>query len=226
MLIAGGLILGGPAFSFTFADQAIAQMMGNGGIMGMQSMMITQGQPVSVERAIQMMHNTPSYTKVVSHNNTIIFGSRNINIVALAMMRDTAINLTGMKPPSYSKGDVFVMYGLINPTLIIPKGASVQFSVINLDDDHYHNLLISSVSPPYPYMAMMSSMGTMSSNSEDGVQSNPPPVMASFLPPVDHSSAHEYSYGLTFDQSGTLWYVWTYPEHAQEGMYGKIIVTD
>ena len=44
MLIAGGLILGGPAFSFTFADQAIAQMMGNGGIMGMQSMMITQGQ--------------------------------------------------------------------------------------------------------------------------------------------------------------------------------------
>lgn len=34
ILIADGLVLGGLSFSFTSADQAIAQMMGNGGMMG------------------------------------------------------------------------------------------------------------------------------------------------------------------------------------------------
>ena len=82
-----------------------------------------------------MMHNTPSYAKVISHNNTIIFGSKNTNVLALAMGRDTAINLTAIQPPSYSKGDVFVIDGLINPTLVIPKGTSVQFTVAVL-----HNL--------------------------------------------------------------------------------------
>jgi rusticyanin len=128
------------------------------------------------------------------------------------MGRDRAINLTAMQPPSYSKGDVFVIYRLINPTIVVPKGSSVQLSVINLDDDMNHNLVISSVSPPYPYMAMMSSM-----------QSN---GMMSFLPPTNQgSAAHEYSYTLTLDQSGNLWYLCTYPSHAQDGMYGKILVT-
>jgi hypothetical protein len=52
--------------------------------------MTTQGQPVSVQQAIEMMHSTPSYTKVISHNNTIIFGSKDTNIVALAMMPERA----------------------------------------------------------------------------------------------------------------------------------------
>ncbi len=225
MLIAGGLILGGLAVPFTSRDQAIAQMMGNDGMMGMQNMMITQGQLVSVRHAIQMMHNASSSSKVISHNNTVIFGSENTKVVALAMGRDRATNLTAMQPPSYSKDDVFVIDGLINPTLVVPKGTFVQFEVINLDDDEYHNLMISSFSPPYPYMAIMLSMGTMMSNLQGGVQSKSYPVVMSFLPPVEHSSAHEYSYGLTLDQSGSLWYMCNYPGHAQDGMYGKILVT-
>jgi hypothetical protein len=43
---------------------------------GMQNMMTTQGQTVSEQQAIQMMHNTPSYAKVISHNNTIILAVR------------------------------------------------------------------------------------------------------------------------------------------------------
>jgi len=159
-----------------------------------------------------MMHNAPSYAKVISHNNTIIFSSKDPSIVALAMMHERAVNLTGLMLPSYSKGDVFVIYGLINLTLVIPKGSSVQFRIINLDDGMNHDLSISSVRPPYPYIAMMSSM-----------QSN---GMISFLPPTDEGVAHEYSYTLTLDQSGNLYYLCTYPSHAQEGMYGRIIMTD
>jgi len=157
-----------------------------------------------------MIHNTPSYAKVISHNNTIIFSSKDPSIVALAMMPERAVNLTGMMLPIYSKGDVFVIYGLVNPTLIIPKGSSVQFRIINLDDGMSHDLVISSVRPPY--MAMMSSM-----------QSN---GMMSFLPPTDDGLAHEYSHTLTLDQSGNLYHLCTYPSHAQEGMYRRIIMTD
>jgi len=180
--------------------------------MAVQNIMTIQGHPVSVQQAIQMMHNTPSYAKVISHNNTIIFSSKDPSIVVLAMMHERAVNLTGLMLPSYSKGDVFVIYGLINPTLVIPKGSSVQFRIINLDDGMNHDLAISSVRPPYPYIAMMSSM-----------QSN---GMMSFLPPTDEGVAHEYSYTLTLDQSGNLYYLCTYPSHAQEGMYGRIIMTD
>jgi hypothetical protein len=38
--------------------------------------MTIQGQPIPVQQAIQMMHDKPSYAKVISHNNTIIFGSK------------------------------------------------------------------------------------------------------------------------------------------------------
>ena len=180
--------------------------------MAVQNIMTIQGHPVSVQQAIQMMHNTPSYAKVISHNNTIIFSSKDPSIVALAMMYERAVNLTGLILPSYSKGDVFVIYGLINPTLVIPKGSSIQFRIINPDDGMNHDLSISSVRPPYPYIAMMSSMQSTG--------------MMSFLPPTDEGLAHEYSYTLTLDQSGNLYYLCTYPSHVQEGMYGRIIMTD
>jgi len=220
VFLRGGII---QSSLFTSYSLQMLGMMGTN-MNGMQNMMTTQGQLVSVQQGIKMMHKTPSDTKVISNNNTIIFGSKDAKIVALAMMPERAVNLTGMKPPSYSKGDVFVIYGLINPTLVIPKGTSVQFDVINLDDDTYHNMLIPSVTPPYSDISMMPSTRMMLSNSQAGMQSNPSPAMTSFLSPVDHSSAHEYSYRLILDQSGSLWYMCTYPGHAQ-GMYGKILVT-
>ena len=189
MLILGESMCGGLSyvFAFTYIHQAGAQMM-DARMMGSNinltpNMMKTQGQLVSVQEAIRMMHDIPVYAKVNSHNNTITFDTKDVKIVALAMMSDKAINLTRMQPPSYSKGDVFVISGLINPTLLVPKDASVQFTVVNLDDGMYHNLLISSVSPPYPYMAM-SSMGITSSYSQGSFHSNPSLTMMSLLPPV------------------------------------------
>ena len=230
VMILEGSICGGFSyvFAFTYIHQAGVQMM-DSGMMGSninvtRNMMKTQGQLVSVQDAIRMMHDIPVYAKINSHNNTITFDAKDVKIVALAMMSDKAINLTRTQPPSYSKGDVFVISGLINPTLVVPKDASVQFIVVNLDDGMYHNLLISSVSPPYPYMAT-SSMGINSSYPQGSFHSNPSLTMTSLLPPVEHSSAHEYSYRLIFDQVGSLWYFCTNPSHAQEGMYGKIIVT-
>jgi rusticyanin len=189
-------------------------MGGYGGMMGagMGQGSISTGQSVGIQQAVQMMRSIPAYAKVISSNNTVVFDSNDFSVVVLALMPDEAVNLTGTQPPSYATDDVFVIYGLINPTLIVRSGASIQFTVVNLDDDMYHNLVVSSQGPPYGYMSMQ---GMMSGNSMP------------YLPPANYSqnSAHEYSYTLTLNQPGTLWYICTYPEHAESGMYGRIIVT-
>ena len=172
----------------------------------------SNGQPITIERAIQTMQNTPSYAEVIPNNNTVIFESQKFNVFVLALMPDKAVNITGRQPPSYATDDVFVIYGLINPTLVIRSGSSVQFTVVNLDDDMFHNLVVSAYGPPYGSMSMQ---GMMSGN------------WMPYLPPADYSqsSAPEYSNTLTLSQPDTLWYICTYPGHAESGMYGKIIVT-
>ena len=184
---------------------------GYSGMMGQGT--VSNGQPVTIEQAIQTMRNIPSYAKVIPSNNTIVFESRQFNVFVLALMPDKAVNITGRQMPSYATDDVFVIYGLINPTIVVKSGASLQFTVVNLDDDMYHNLVVSTYGPPYGYMSMQ---GMMSGD------------WMPYLPPANYSqgSAHEYSYTLTLNQPGTLWYICTYPDHAQSGMYGQLIVTN
>lgn len=193
----------------TFGGYGYPGMMGQ----GMGQWMSTPGESISIQAAIQAMRSVPSYARVVPSTNTVTLDSQAVSIVALAIMPDRAANLTGREPPSYSTGDVFVIDGLVNPTIVIPTGASVQFTVVNLDDDMYHNLVVSAYGPPYPYMAMGAMMG--------GGYWMP------FLPPAVYSQgvAHEYSYTVSFNQSGNLWYLCTYPSHAGSGMYGEITIT-
>jgi rusticyanin len=173
---------------------------------------VSNGQSVAIQEATEEMRNVPSYAKVSPSENTVVFDSQQFSVFVLALMPDRAANLTGNQLPSYVTGDVFVVYGLINPTLVIPAGAVAQFTVVNLDDDMYHNLVVSAYGPPYGYM----SMGEMMSGD-----------WMPYLPPADYNqgSAHEYSYVLQFNQPGTFWYVCTYPGHAESGMYGRLIVT-
>lgn len=209
-----------------YRSQSQGPWYGGGMMGGYGGVATSQGKSLSIQQATQIMQSTPSNAKVIPGNNSIIFDSQDIRVFALAIMPDRAINLTGMQPPSYSKGDVFVIYGLINPVLEFPKGASVNFTIVNLDDDMYHNMAISSISPPYPYMSMQD---MMSSNwhVQTGYASFPVLSMMPFLPPADYGqgSAHEYSQTLSFSQQGNLWYLCTYPGHAQSGMYGQIVVT-
>jgi rusticyanin len=183
---------------------------GYGGMMGQGTE--SDGQPITIEQEIQTVQNTPSYAEVIPNNNTVIFESQKFNLFVLALMPDKSVNITGRQPPSYATDDVFVIYGLINPTLVIRSGSSVQFTVVNLDNDMFHNLVVSAYGPPYGSMSMQ---GMMSGS------------WMPYLPPADYSqgSAPEYSYTLTLSQPGTSWYICTYPGHAESGMYGKIIVT-
>ncbi len=179
--------------------------------------MSVQGQTLAVDQAIQMMKNVPSYANLIPSNNTITFASRDIRLVVLATDHEGALNLTGKLPPSYATDDAFVIYGLVDPTLVIPHGAVVQVTVINLDKDMYHNFVTTALSPPYSHMAMQ---GMMNWQRQGFVQMMP------FLPPASYPQgvAHEYVYNVTLNTQTSLWYLCTYPGHAQTGMFGEVLV--
>ena len=200
-------------------------MQGMGGMMrggGMYHMMgyyngygVMYESTVPVSEAVSLMKEAPPYAKVFPGNDTIVFTSKDIDLVILSMGHKRAENLTNYTPPPYAhaQDNVFVIYGLVNPTIIVPKGAVVHVTLINLDAGDYHNVAITPVPPPYPYYAMMDIRMEVLG-------------MTPFLPPADYSSgqAYEFSFTVAFYQPGTYYYVCEYPGHAQMGMYGEVIV--
>jgi len=184
-----------------------------GGMMGGSGNFSTH---IGISTAESYADRLPAGALAYSNNNTVSFISGNITLVVLAMGVQRAINLTHEQPPAFDSnrsGNAFVIDGMINPTLIIPKGAIVHVEFINLDSGEYHNVIMTATGPPYQYMPMSAMEGIIS--------------MMPLIPPADYSggSASEYNYTVVFDNTGTYWYLCMYPGHAQMGMYGKIVVS-
>ena len=107
----------------------------------------------------------------------------------------------------------FEILSLINPHIQVKAGVAVQFTVVNIDSDSYHNFVISSEGPPYPYM-----MG-------GGMMSGYYYTMMPYLPPAGSGSYSYTNFTVSFSHSGNFWYLCTYPGHAEQGMYGEITVS-
>lgn len=187
---------------------------------------------VSISDAMALLNSSLPGAVVTPSNDSVTFTSGSVDVAAFALMPANASSLTGAHPPSYATDDVFVIGGLIDPTLYIQKGATVTFTVVNLDDDMYHDLVVSSVGPPYPYSMMQYMMwgggggdyrGGMMGGYGAGYQGFL--YMMPVLSPADYGAgwAQSYTYTLSMPDYGTLWYLCTYPGHTQGGMYGLIV---
>ena len=149
-------------------------------------------------------------------------------MTALAITQENATRATGMHPPSYAQGDVFVIGGLIDPTLYIQVGASVTFTIVNMDNAMYNDLVLSTVGPPFPsamtqYMTWSEyGMGMMAGSGFQGFL-----YMMPVLSPANYAAgwASYYSCTVTIPNVANLWYLCTYPGHAENGMYGAIVTT-
>jgi rusticyanin len=191
-------------------------------------MYLPQG-TLNIQDAVDQAKVTPSYANVIQANRTVVFTSSEINITVMSMGVDRARNMTGMPLPSYSTDNVFVIDGLINPTLVVPNGATLHLTVVNLDEDAYHDFVISTVGPPYPSMVMQGMMASaggpagwgMMGGGGSGRYLYTMPV----LYPADYTSgwAPFYSYTVSIPGGAALWYLCSYPGHAQSGMYGEIV---
>lgn len=171
----------------------------------------------------------PSDANVIQANRTIVFASSKINITVMSMGADRARNMTGMQLPSYATDNVFVIDGLINPTLVVPNGAVLHLTVVNLDEDAYHDFVISTLAPPYPSLVMQGMManggGPAGWGMMGGQGSGRYLYMMPVLYPADYTSgwAPFYSYTVSMPSNASLWYLCSYPGHAQSGMYGEIV---
>ncbi|MCL4344626.1 MAG: hypothetical protein JRN26_05970 [Nitrososphaerota archaeon] len=211
--------------SVSYYNRQLGLAGGPGGMMGYHMMGYYNGylteysQEFSINKAISMMNDVPGYARVFPGNDTIVLNSTNVNIVAIATMvtpseLGRAVNLTDMPPSSSATENVFVIYGLVNPTLAIPRGATVTFTLINLDPDDYHNIAITPVPPPYPYYSMMDVMMNVLG-------------VSPMLPPASYQSgtAYGFSFNTVLAYPGTFYYICEYPGHAESGMYGELIVS-
>ncbi|HEX9907104.1 MAG TPA: hypothetical protein VGB78_01375 [Thermoplasmata archaeon] len=128
-------------------------------------------------------------------NNTIWVGAGVTRLVFLAA------------PPEHD--EIIVVNGLLNPTIHVSKGSKLTITLVNADPGMYHNLALTTRDPPYSSMPMMSHM------------SGP---RTSMLSPSETGYYWVQDMRITVNSPGQFWYLCEYPDHAEEGMYGRLVI--
>ncbi len=165
---------------------------------------------ISIEASVRLLHEVLPGTRAFSSNDSVVVYSSNADLLVFTMGHERAVNLTGASLPEHATHDVFVIDGLIDPTIVLEGASTINVTTINLDSSMYHNFVVTALPPPYPYNTMPYEMGH---------------GMVPFLPPANYSEGEAYYYSyVTEIGPGTYWYICTYPGHAQMGMYGQLVV--
>ena len=137
-----------------------------------------------------------SNTTTYAANNTIWVGSGISRLVFVAA------------PPGHD--EIFVINGLLNPTIHLSKGSQLTVTLANADPDMYHNLALTTRDPPFSSMPMMNHM------------SGP---RTSMLSPSEIDYYWVQDMRIAANSSGQFWYLCEYPDHAAVGMYGSLVIT-
>ena len=162
-----------------------------------------QGQAMTWSAAQQAIHNSAPNATVNAADNSLTFAGTRVHMNVIAVQPD--------KPDT-----TFEIGGLVEPTLHIPRDATVTLTLVNMDygQDMPHGLVLTREAPPYPYM------GSGMMGGGNGI----PPLAARS---TDDLQTATYASGtLQFQATtpGTYYYVCQVPGHAQDGMYGKIVI--
>jgi rusticyanin len=99
--------------------------------------------------------------------------------------------------------------GLANPEIVIPRGARVTLTIVNVDDDMNHDFEVSAKGPPYAAVPALGAdaVGTEALAPHKGKQ----PISATELV-------------LEGGRAGKGFYLCTVKGHAKDGMFGKLTV--
>jgi rusticyanin len=122
------------------------------------------------------------------------------------------VRLTALASPAGGPDETFRIAGMVNPTIIVPKGAHVTLEVINTDTDTAHGLVVTAENPESSWMPMMSAR----------------PVFAGsavwFLGDPTAAGMHVGTLSFVAGASGSFYYLCPVPGHATKGMFGSFIV--
>lgn len=134
--------------------------------------------------------------------NTITYHSAHDLVVPLAA--PAALHLPGMQ---------WEIDGLINPTVVVPRGAQVTVDLVNADQGYLHGFEVTTATPPFQEMAMM-----------QGAAAFPGAFVMPILPETSHGQYHR-STQFTAATTGTYYYICPVPGHAAHGMAGQFVVS-
>ena len=187
----GGGMMGGGMMAFAQSDRPVEPGWG--------------GAVLDYAQVRDFLARSAQGARVDARANTVTYSGRDVRIAMVAVQ------------PGHPD-QTFEVAGLTNPTLVVPRGATVRIDLVNMDygRNMEHGLIITPVPPPYPYMSMMATGPGL-------VQLEPllPWRSASRLQAASYA---ELSTSFVAGEPGTYWYVCPTPEHAEKGMVGRFIV--
>lgn len=139
---------------------------------------------------------TPAGASVDRGANSITFGSN-------------AVSFTVVSVPPGGPDMTFRIAGLVNPTIVVPKGATVSVQFINADTDEAHGWEVTAAQPPFQFQIGAAAFAG---------------AFARGL--GDPTAAGDGTETVTFTASktGNYQYVCPMPGHAQMGMHGAFTV--
>lgn len=120
-----------------------------------------------------------------------------------------AVSLTAVAVPPGGPDMSFRIGGLVNPAVIVPRGARVRVTFINADTDEAHGWEVTPAQPPFAFHA------------------GGPAFPGSLARPLgDPVAARDGAETVTFTatRAGRYQYVCPMPGHAQMGMHGQFLV--
>lgn len=157
------------------------------------------GPRVTAAEAQRLGTAVPAGAAVDARTNRVTFSRQDVNFAVVA--------------GSASSAHEFTIAGLVNPTVVVPHGATVVIQVINADPDSAHGLVVTRAVTPPSAMPMMTSESAFAGSA------------LWFLGEETSAGMHEGTITFTADESGTYAYLDLVPLHAQAGMSGSIVVS-
>ena len=173
---------------------------GSGGMMGGAMTGTTDARLVNGSALTALVRGGDAGAVINAAANTVRYTTSSVTLVALAS-------------PHGKPNMTWEIDGLVNPTITVPAGAHITVHLVNTDWGYMHGFELTTTTPPYPYMSMM------------GIAND---FLVMPLPErttKDLATARFYTRTASLTlASGTYDYLCPVPGHAQQGMYGRLIV--
>lgn len=124
------------------------------------------------------------------------------------------VTMTMLASPAGGPDETFEVAGMVNPTIVVARGAAVTIELVNADNDTAHGVVVSALGATSSWMPMMTAEPAFSGSA------------LWFLGNPTSAGMHAGTLTFTASTAGTYQYLCPVPGHAQKGMVGTFTVSD
>jgi rusticyanin len=197
-------MMGGRAApGWMMGDSLPGFMMGSssdpGQVMG-QMFADAPGPRISASEATTLAVQVPAGAGVDRSANRIIFAGRRVSFTVVAS-------------PAGGPDETFRIAGLVNPTVVVPRGAHVAIQLVNADPDTAHGLVLAASGTASPWMPMTTARPAFAG------------AAVWFLGDSTSAEMHRATLSFTVGAQSTYQYLCPVPGHARKGMVGTLVVS-